>query len=30
MLAEAGFEVIEEATEPLEGYGYHHLILRAV
>ena len=29
-LAEAGFEVIEEADEPLEGYGYHHLILRAV
>jgi 2-polyprenyl-3-methyl-5-hydroxy-6-metoxy-1,4-benzoquinol methylase len=29
-LAEAGFEVIEEADEPLEGYGYHHLIIRAV
>jgi SAM-dependent methyltransferase len=29
-LARAGFEVIEEADEPLEGYGYHHLIVRAV
>jgi 2-polyprenyl-3-methyl-5-hydroxy-6-metoxy-1,4-benzoquinol methylase len=29
-LAEAGFELIDEADEWLEGYGYHHLILRAV
>jgi ubiquinone/menaquinone biosynthesis C-methylase UbiE len=29
-LAEAGFEVIDEADERLEGYGYHHLILRAI
>jgi len=29
-LAGAGYEVIDEADEPLEGYGYHHLILRAV
>jgi 2-polyprenyl-3-methyl-5-hydroxy-6-metoxy-1,4-benzoquinol methylase len=29
-LAAAGFEVIDEADERLEGYGYHHLTLRAV
>jgi SAM-dependent methyltransferase len=28
-LTEAGFEVIDDADEWLEGYGYHHLSLRA-
>jgi ubiquinone/menaquinone biosynthesis C-methylase UbiE len=29
-LAEAGFEVIDEADEWLQGYGYHHLMLRGI
>jgi 2-polyprenyl-3-methyl-5-hydroxy-6-metoxy-1,4-benzoquinol methylase len=29
-LAEAGFDVVDEANERLEGCGYHHLILGAV
>jgi ubiquinone/menaquinone biosynthesis C-methylase UbiE len=28
-LTEAGFEVIDEADEWLDGYGYHHLLMRA-
>jgi SAM-dependent methyltransferase len=28
-LAEAGVVVVDEADEPLDGYGYHHLLLRA-
>ena len=24
-----GFEIVEEADEALDGYGYHHLLLRA-
>ncbi len=29
-LAVGGFEVIDEADEWLDGYGYHHLLLRVV
>jgi SAM-dependent methyltransferase len=25
----AGFEVVDEADEPLDGYGYHHLLARS-
>jgi SAM-dependent methyltransferase len=28
-LADAGFEVVDEADEWLEGYGYHHLFFRS-
>jgi SAM-dependent methyltransferase len=28
-LARAGFELVEEADEWLDGYGYHHLLVRA-
>ncbi len=27
-LADAGLEVVEEADEWLDGYGYHHLLVR--
>jgi hypothetical protein len=27
-LEDAGIEVVEEADEALDGYGYHHLLLR--
>jgi SAM-dependent methyltransferase len=29
-LAEVGFEVVQEADEWLDGYGYHHLLIKAV
>ena len=29
-LGAAGFEVVEEADEPFDGYAYHHLLLRTV
>ena len=28
-LADAGFTIVDEADEWLDGYGYHHLLLRA-
>jgi SAM-dependent methyltransferase len=28
-LAQAGFELVEEADEWLDGYGYHHVLVRA-
>ena len=27
-LRDAGFDIIEEADEPFDGYAYHHLLLR--
>lgn len=27
-LADAGFAVVDEADEGLDGYGYHHLLMR--
>jgi len=29
-LTEAGFKIVEEADERLEGYGYHHLLVRTI
>jgi SAM-dependent methyltransferase len=28
-IVEAGFEIVEETDELLDGYGYHHMLLRA-
>ena len=28
-LSGAGFEIVRQEDEPLDGYGYHHLLLRA-
>ena len=27
-LADAGFTIVDRADEALEGYGYHHLLVR--